>query len=165
MIVVCLIVGLSPYAPALVVASQGSRGEVVVGRDAFLSAEVDEEEQSRVAALGHRLQELSSVLALLELPSRHRCEEEERVEQSLPAARHRHHQSEPFLAIVGQVDARAVHCPGHRLDVVSLDESQLISHFVFRLSHTDLTELTEGIVLCSSSRNLGGNFMRKWTWS
>ena len=130
MIDFCLIV-LSPGASALVAVRQGSRGEVVVGRDALLLAAVDEEFQSRVAALAHRLPELSSVLALLELPSRHRSQEEERVEQSLTAARHRHHQSEPFLAIVGQVDARTVHCPGHRLDVVFLDESQLISHIVF----------------------------------
>ena len=129
MIVDCMIAVLSPGASALVVVGQGSRGEVVVGRDAFLLAAVDEEFQSYVGALAYSFQEQAPVFPLLVLLDRHRCEEEEGVEQSLPAARHRHHQLEPFLAVVGQVDARTVHCPGHRLDVVFLDESQLISHF------------------------------------
>ena len=131
MIDFCLIVVLSPGASARVAVGQGGRGEVVVGLDAVLAAAVDEVFQADVGALAHGLQELSSVLPLLELRSRHRGQEEEGFEQLFPAARHRHHQLEPFLAVVGQVDARAVHRSGHRLDVVFLDESQLVSHVIF----------------------------------
>ena len=77
MIVVCLIVVLSPGASALVAVGQGSRGEVVVGRDALLLAAVDEEFQSHVGALAYRFQEEAPVFPLLELLARHRCEEEE----------------------------------------------------------------------------------------
>ena len=77
MIVVCLIVVLSPGASALIAVGQGSRGEVVVGRDALLFAAVDEEFQSHVGTLLHRLQEQAPVFPLLELPACHRSQEEE----------------------------------------------------------------------------------------